>query len=971
MPVSIDELKFFQNDLSYAHFINTNLHVHTPYTSWDWDSRGDQTKKAGSITPVVFFEELNKTNLELVAITDHNCVSWCNPLIELAKSARKMGTSKLHILPGVEITSYEGPHIIAIFDENQRVEDINNMLLRLGLSGEGRKAERVGLHSPKSDITIFDIFEEIEQYQGLIIGAHSHQKDGVWGCKEFRGRTDVLNDKRLKILAAPSGEIKRVKGEQNQIRLLYKDMDSDIITNSFGFINISDCHRIDDFELNSTWLKMTTPSLNGVRQVVYEPELRVSHRIVNSGKKVKYPEMMHFTNPVTIMHPYIIGLAVTGGMLNGEKVIFSPNQNCILGKNYAGKSAILDCIRFVFDSILCSGEVLEKYIDRIEAFIGEGGEVRAYINGEDRKIFGISRTLSITRPSQGKKAKRRLEGKPSIYSIWKDEFKRESDLSIENVINIEVYPQGEVVKIKDNANQQMKIVDALSKINSDLNELKCVQTENKTTLLGSLIENSKSIIESLDRIENLSGDLPEIPQLKKEIFDLEEITKSPLFVQKKEWSEVGVLIEKYKNELERLNNKWSQSSLISSINETTYEKTKDNLAQKRSGKKFNPQEANPVEYTDYLNQIFFLVKQKIDGFVTEIRGEISKAETSLVELKENKNKQEEMVDEGIRKNVGSRSSGSNESEIIDRISEKKVRLESLLQTEQEIKEINSLVDSLCDARTEMLDSFYEKWRIIHSKREEIVEFINSKASSKISANLLENKDYTEFLGLLYEIADSLSNSSNKIANKDVQLELIASNITPHQLLDLVKNSDTAHLLELVPGVTENTARILLSMGLSDIHKIEQCMLGDKFVISYKKEGDDDFTPIDAGLSGGEQALALISVAMIPKSLPLVIDQPEDELGPSLITSDLIEQIRNIKSERQMIFVTHIPNIPVLADSEQILYIEQTLLEGQRTSKVKDCGSLDRLEIVSHLLELDGGDVAFRKRNDRYSSVIKL
>lgn len=163
------------------------------------------------------------------------------------------------------------------------------------------------------------------------------------------------------------------------------------------------------------------------------------------------------------------------------------------------------------------------------------------------------------------------------------------------------------------------------------------------------------------------------------------------------------------------------------------------------------------------------------------------------------------------------------------------------------------------------------------------------------------------------------------------------------------------------------------MGLSDIHKLEQCILDDKFVISYKKEGDDEFTPIETGLSGGEQALALISVAMIPKELPLIIDQPEDELGPALITSELVEQIRNVKQERQMIFVTHIPNIPVLADSEQIIYVEQVIekynTETKKQSKVNCDGSLDCTKIVGHLLELDGGSVAFKKRRERYSIIL--
>jgi hypothetical protein len=221
MPVSINELNEFLNSSHHARFVHTNLHLHTPATPWDWDSYPNQTCKAEALTPESYFDALNKTSLELVAITDHNCVTWCKSLIELAEQARKEGRSNLHILPGVEITTYEGPHLVAIFDETQDVGEINNMLVRLGMSGKGGQEERIGCLSPNDEITIAKVLEEvIDNLDGVVIAPHVHQKDGLWGPREFRGRTNVLNDPRLRILAAPSGHIKRVSEGLNKIRLL-------------------------------------------------------------------------------------------------------------------------------------------------------------------------------------------------------------------------------------------------------------------------------------------------------------------------------------------------------------------------------------------------------------------------------------------------------------------------------------------------------------------------------------------------------------------------------------------------------------------------------------------------------------------------------------------------------------------------------------------------------------------------------
>jgi len=161
MPISVKELKEFTQEGKCAKFVNTNLHIHTPATNWDWNGYEGQTKRASEITVEYFFDELNKTSLELVAITDHNCIDWCGPLIRLAQKERKGGRSKLYILPGVEITTYEGPHIIAIFDEKKDPEKIRLLLTRLGMSGKGEQEDKVGRLGVSK--TIQEVISEITE----------------------------------------------------------------------------------------------------------------------------------------------------------------------------------------------------------------------------------------------------------------------------------------------------------------------------------------------------------------------------------------------------------------------------------------------------------------------------------------------------------------------------------------------------------------------------------------------------------------------------------------------------------------------------------------------------------------------------------------------------------------------------------------------------------------------------------------
>lgn len=970
MPVSTHELNDFLSNPGHARFVHTNLHLHTPATPWDWDCYPGQTQKAATLTPEAYFDALSKTSLELVAITDHNCIIWCKHLIDLAHRARKEGRSNLHILPGVEITTYEGPHLLAIFDEAQDVTEIKKMLVRLGMSGEGRQEDRVGCLSPNDEITIPKVLGEVvDNLGGIVIAPHVHQKNGLWGPKEFRGRIEILNDHRLRILAAPSGDIKRVSEQPNRVRLLYKNMDTTQITNSFGFINVSDCHRLDDFEVNTTWIKMTTPSLNGIRQVIYEPEIRLAHNVIKTTEQVEYPESVHFAEPVETTHPHVIAVSITGGMLDRQRLTFSPHQNSIIGKNYAGKSALLDCLRFALNAVPFDPDPQSKFADRMRAFIGEGGEVRVYLRDEHEKVYGVSRTLSCTRVGRGANIMWQIEGMPDVSLLWNGEFRRESDLSVEKIFHLEVYPQGEVVKIKDNASRQMRIVDALAKLESDLQDLTISETNGEKTLRGKLADNSQKIISMAERHAELAEEVSNIAQLQEEIEGLEKLTTSPLFSHKRQWSETEVRIDSYRRELVRLSESWSSNNLLPTldVSDLLPSEKEDHIEESEP---FNEDVASPDEYSQRASQIVEATVETVKQGVTTNKNSLRSAIESLVNLEAARKAREDKVETEIRSNLKPEDQGTVEGGLIDRITEKRRRLNDLLQKRRELEGLQTELERLSEERKYLLGQFSTKRERIREARRAIVQMIDTESASNIKAELVENADREQYRRLLDEVADRLTSATNKIQSKEAQLSAIAANVSPSQLAQIARGGDANKLIQLAPEVTPNTAKIILSMGQADLHKIEECALDDKFVISYQKYGEPGFTPIDSGLSGGEQALALISVAMVPKQLPLVIDQPEDELGPALITHELVEQIRHVKSTRQLIFVTHVPNIPVLADSEQVIYVEQEFTEGGKFSIVKCNGSLDQRDVVVHLLELDGGDIAFRKRSERYSAVIQ-
>lgn len=80
----------------------------------------------------------------------------------------------------------------------------------------------------------------------------------------------------------------------------------------------------------------------------------------------------------------------------------------------------------------------------------------------------------------------------------------------------------------------------------------------------------------------------------------------------------------------------------------------------------------------------------------------------------------------------------------------------------------------------------------------------------------------------------------------------------------------------------------------------------------------DLSELSPGERGG---LLLIFYLMLDRQdIPLVIDQPEDNLDNKSVYEILVTFIKQAKKRRQIILVTHNPNLAVVADAEQIVHV---------------------------------------------------
>ena len=122
------------------------------------------------------------------------------------------------------------------------------------------------------------------------------------------------------------------------------------------------------------------------------------------------------------------------------------------------------------------------------------------------------------------------------------------------------------------------------------------------------------------------------------------------------------------------------------------------------------------------------------------------------------------------------------------------------------------------------------------------------------------------------------------------------------------------------------------------------------------------------LSPGERGIVLLVfyLALSKNNIPIIIDQPEDNLDNQSVYSKLVPCICEAKKKRQVIIVTHNPNIAIACDAEQIVYCHM----DKTTHEIKyKSGAIEEPEIRKCVVDvLEGTYPAFDLRKKKYFSL---
>ena len=119
------------------------------------------------------------------------------------------------------------------------------------------------------------------------------------------------------------------------------------------------------------------------------------------------------------------------------------------------------------------------------------------------------------------------------------------------------------------------------------------------------------------------------------------------------------------------------------------------------------------------------------------------------------------------------------------------------------------------------------------------------------------------------------------------------------------------------------------------------------------------------LSPGQRGnvLLIFYLALSKNCEPLIIDQPEDNLDNQSVFDKLVPCIIEAKKHRQVIIVTHNPNIAIACDAEQIVVSNIDKISNQITYQ---SGSIENPEIREQVINvLEGTMPAFKLRRKKY------
>ena len=891
-----------------------------------------------------YLRRCHEVGLELIGVTDHNFSQKTDPrdwflthLVEQNKSvARDMGRPPLHILPGFEVDI--GYHVLCLFEPAKKERDIrrvNKLLCKLGLDeaerflqGQPRHLRRAG-----ENVSLKGLIDLVQgEHNGIVIAAHSDQTDGI--LENGRNAEDYKNKKLLVLEVTANPPARRVldivEGRDrvwarpdchpayvmsSDAKSLRQDEQGQPIANSLGY--------------RFTWLKMSKPSIEALRQAFLDPLSRI--------------QLLGSRPSEALAHPRITKIAVKGAkFLEDQEVCFSESFNCVIGGRGSGKSSLLEYVRFAvgLDELATKGDEDDPALQRKRKQLKESLTPDSELRVSFEVGNGVSDTLVYA------------PGKPAGQQRWLD-GREVADLNtVLRQLQLQFFSQGELSRMTSGAQGQAQVLSLIDTAGgAALLELKASERDLKARL--------KSLFQSTRDAARLQA---EVAEAKQEAVELERQLKAREAVE--EDSHLNQLALEARRHLDRMQasdvpigEKLSQ--VLEDLGEPP-EPIPASAAQWPGAQWFGDtvtrvQQAR-ADLAAAIGKAIEDYRQVMAACVGEdaIRGAVEAIGAVQEKFRA------ACLERGIREDDIARMQDLEEK--------RQVKLKLVEERQRRLAEVQSEADKF----PQVLGELHGVWKAQFAARSATAAAIQAAVPSQtVRMTTSYMSDKTSFKAAWDRLAPGdkrgkLARRWDEIGDSVFLTYLQSGEQSPWETVEAALEDPLYLPILLTPGIEDLHQPLCTHLDSDNVRALWEDVrltrVNDDIDVELLREDGSVAGAMSGALSEGQRNTVLLNLMLARGEGPIVIDQPEDELDSSFIFWTLVRDLRSAKVKRQLIVATHNANLPVNADAEQIYALEARDGRG----KLRAQGGLDRKAVAEAVLDImEGSEQAFKQRSEKY------
>jgi energy-coupling factor transporter ATP-binding protein EcfA2 len=616
-------------------------------------------------------------------------------------------------------------------------------------------------------------------------------------------------------------------------------------------------------------------------------------------------------------------IEINGGFLPGLKTALPNGLICIIGPRGSGKSTFAETLRFALKG---SGGAPKKRLDLLQVNLTNSGLV----------------TLALTTDAALKHTLRRGLKQPPLLLNPDDRPVSGVDLDRGTYLPVDAYNSEEIESIADQVLGETR--------RALLDELRSTELSAIHLALG---EHRRALDANADQVRAVRRSINDRAERIEEFGDVR--TQLAAFEPVAETAQSTAYEKSLKQQARNAKEKKRVDDFLQSLRGITDDvnKFKSRIEQARTTPIAEEASANVevLQRRPDIEKSLSTALANLTTAATAVDAAIGTVEQMRTELGEAQVKQTAEFTElqKVHQQADERSRARLELQ---------QRVAKLEETEAEQVREKETLAKLLETRGSLKGRFLLEREQVSTLRDAVASELTREAGEKIRVRVLRNADNLAYKNMLTQ---SLKGAS--VRNHDEILGALMQ-LRPEQLAQLIQTDDHEGFDEACGFGPERAKKILAAFRQNvDPLQLEVVEIDDVVRIELNvATGAEAIFKDAAELSRGQKCTALLPLLLARTRNPLVIDQPEDNLDNHFIYETVVESIQRLKKKRQMIFITHNANIPVLAEADLVIVMNS----NGKIGYIEKSGSVD--ECREHIVDLlEGGREAFELRRKRYGS----